>query len=79
MVNPNAKLTWTKVRLIRNNKSASNKQLAERFGVTASAISQIKREVTWPESKRPPKRKYTVTREAGRKLAGVVHMKGVKS
>jgi DNA-binding XRE family transcriptional regulator len=70
MRNPNSKLTWTKVKLIRQNKTATYNELAIKFGVSPATIYQVKNEITWLESKRPPKRKYTVSVKEGRKLAG---------
>ena len=68
--NPNSKLTWTKVKLIRQNKRASYQELADKYGVSIATISQVKRELTWPESKRPAKRSYVVSRSKGHELAG---------
>ncbi len=48
--NPGAKLTWEQVRTIRAELGVvAQDQLAERYGVTQSAISRIARQKTWIE------------------------------
>lgn len=50
--NPNAKLTWDKVREIRRayrEDIVSQQALAERFGIKQTAISRVVRGVSWQE------------------------------
>ena len=46
--NPHAALSWSDVRQIRES-SATNNQLAERFGVTSTNIRLIRANKTWKE------------------------------